>query len=104
MEDQNKMIERELMPLEEFKKYVSYKDKPVRDNPSIEIDLDHFVNFEAVKRFRSVRRAFRRGHISPYGEIYPKRPFSNKKPTRGRAMNELKKKIYGELKSQRKSA
>lgn len=100
MEEQNKMIERELMPLEEFKKYVSYKDKPVRDNPSIEIDLDHFVNFEAVKRFSSVRRAFRRGHISPYGVIYPKRPFSNKKPTKGRAMNELKKKIYGQLKSQ----
>ena len=104
MEEQNKMIERELMPLEEFKKYVSDTDKPIRDNPNMELDLDHFVNFEAVKRFKSVRRAFRRGHISPYGEIYPKRPFSNKKPTRGRAMNELKKKIYGELKSQRKSA
>ena len=104
MEEQNKMIERELMPLEEFKKYVSDTDKPIRDNPNMELDLDHFVNFEAVKRFKSVRRAFRRGLISPYGEIYPKRPFSNKKPTRGRAMNELKKKIYGELKSQRKSA
>lgn len=98
------MIERELMPLEEFKKYVSYEDKPVRDNPSMELDLDHFVNFEAVKKFKSVRRAFRRDHISPYGVVYPKRPFSNKKPTRGRAMNELKKKIYVELKSQRKSA
>ena len=104
MEEQNKMIERELMPLEEFKKYVSDMDKPIRDNPNMELDLDHFVNFEAVKKFRSFRRAFRRGHISPYGVIYPKRPFSNKKPTRGKAINELKKKIYGELKSQRKSA
>ena len=100
MEEQNKMIERELMPLEEFKKYVSDMDKPIGDNPNMELDLDHYVNFEAVKKFKSVRRAFRRGHISPYGVIYPKRPFSNKKPTKGRAMNELKKKIYGQLKAQ----
>ena len=104
MEEQKNTVERELMSLEEFEKYVSYEDKKSKEDPHLELDLEHFVNFEAVKKFKSVRRAFRRGHISPYGVIYPKRPFSNKKPTRGRAMNELKKKIYGELKSQRKSA
>lgn len=96
MEEKTNVVERAPMTEEEFKKYMeSFHD--------LGGGL-HLYTFEAVKRFRSVRRAFRRGHISPYGEIYPKRPFSNRKPTRGRAMNELKKKIYGELKSQRKSA
>ena len=86
------VVERAPMPEEEFKKYMeSFHD--------LGGGL-HLYTFEAVKRFRSVRRAFRRGHISPYGKIYPKRPFSNNKPTRGRAMNELKKKIYGQLKAQ----
>ena len=93
MEEQKNTVERELMPLEEFEKYVTPKE-----DFHMEIDLNHFTNFEAVKKFKSVRRAFRRGHISPYGVVYPK------KPTRGRAMNELKKKIYGQLKSQGKIA
>ena len=99
MEEQKNTVERELMPLEEFEKYVTPKE-----DFHMEIDLNHFTNFEAVKKFKSERRAFRRGHISPYGVVYPNRPFSNKKPTRGRAMNELKKKIYGQLKSQGKIA
>ena len=100
MEEHENRVESEVMPLEEFEKYVSYKDKKPKEGPHLELDLEHFVSFEAVKKFKSIRRAFKRGHISPYGVIYPKRPFSNKKPTKGRAMNELKKKIYGQLKSQ----
>ena len=100
MGEQEKTIERELMPLDEFEKYVSVEATKPKEELHLEIDLNHFVNFDAVKKFKSIRRAFRRGHISPYGVIYPKRPFSNKKPTKGRAMNELKKKIYGQLKSQ----
>lgn len=35
--------------------------------------------FSAVNKYRSVRRAFRRGHVDIYGRIYPKRPFNNRK-------------------------
>lgn len=95
MEEQ-RVVERKPMSEDEFKKYMeSFHD--------LGGGL-HLYTFEAVGKFKSVRRAFRRGHISPYGEIYPKRPFSNKKATKGRKMNELKKKIYAELKSQRQSA
>lgn len=96
MKEENKMVERAPMSEEEFRKNLS-------DFHDLGGGL-HLYTFEAVKRFKSVRRAFRRGHISPYGEIYPKRPFSNKKRTRGRKMNELKKQIYGELKASRSIA
>ena len=35
------------------------------------------LRFDAVSKFKSVKRAWRRGHISIYGFIYPKRPFKN---------------------------
>lgn len=52
-------------------------------------------NFMAVSRFRSVNRAFKRGHISFYGVIYPKRPFNNRtSKNNSRPFNEIKKHIY----------
>lgn len=56
------------------------------------------MSFEGVKKFKSIRRAIRRGNASIYGEVFPKRPFNSRKPTRGRSMNEDKKRIYGEIK------
>lgn len=65
--------------------------------------LPRWNNYYAVSKFKSVRRAIRKGYVDLFtGVVYPKRPFSNKKPTRGRKMNELKKQIYGLLKSENK--
>ena len=52
------------------------------------------ISFEGVGKFRSISRAFRRGHISSIGVIYPKRPFNNRK---NKAHNELKKQVYAEV-------
>ena len=58
--------------------------------------------FEAISKFKSVQRAFRRGHITTYGYIVPARPFHNKKNTckrkghHSRAYNEFKKRLYAE--------
>ena len=76
-------IERPLMTEDEFKEYIKAGSLRL---------------FGAVRKFKSVKRAMRRGHVSPIGEVYPKRPFSNKKPTKGREINEFKKVIYGRLK------
>ena len=58
------------------------------------------LRFEAVSRFKSVKRAWRRGHISDYGLIYPKRPFNNRTSKKNtRSFNELRKIIYGQLRS-----
>lgn len=56
------------------------------------------MSFEGVKKFKSIKRAIKRGNANIYGEVFPKRPFNNRKPTRGRSMNEAKKRIYGEIK------
>lgn len=58
------------------------------------------LGFEAVSKFKSVKRACRRGHISIYGFIYPKRPFNNRTSKKNtRPFNELRKAIYGQLRS-----
>ena len=59
--------------------------------------------FTGVSRFKSIKRAFKRGHVSPYGEVYPRRPFNNRANTSNRSnkhsrtTNQLRKQIYGEL-------
>ena len=60
--------------------------------------LPKWTNYSAVSKFKSVRRAIRRGHVDIMsGVIYPNRPFNNRKPTIGRSHNQLKKKIYGQI-------
>lgn len=75
--------ERPRMTEEEFKEYIK---------------SDYFKLFRTIRKFRSVKRAIRRGHVSPTGEPYPDRPFNNRKPTPGRSFNEKKKLIYERLK------
>lgn len=43
----------------------------------------HLRNYEGVKKFKSIRRAIRRGHVSIFGDVYPKRPFKNCKTKKG---------------------
>lgn len=102
MEEQ-KLVERPLMGEEEFKDYL--KDNRVDIVKDFyENNILHLRTYEAVKRFKSVRRAIRRGHVSLDGVIYPKRPFNNAKHKKG-SLNDEKKRIYEQLKHrQRKSA
>lgn len=76
-------IERPVMTEDEFKAYIKAGSLRL---------------FEAVGKFKSVKRAIRRGDVSPIGEIFPRRPFNNRKPTKGRHLNETKKIIYARLK------
>lgn len=102
MEEQ-KLVERPLMGEEEFKDYL--KDNRVDIVKDFyENDVLHLRTYDAVKRFKSVRRAIRRGHVSLDGVIYPKRPFNNAKHKKD-SLNDEKKRIYEQLKHrQRKSA
>ena len=75
------------MSNEEFEDYL-------KDNLSTNLNLH---TFEAVNKFKSVRRAIRRGHVSPDGVIYPKRPFNNAKHGKN-SINDKKKRIYEQLK------
>lgn len=102
MEEQ-KLVERTLMGEEEFKDYL--KDNRVDIIKDFyENNILHLRTYEAVKRFKSVRRAIKMGHISLDGIIYPKRPFNNAKHKKG-SLNDEKKRIYEQLKHrQRKTA
>ena len=107
MEEQ-KAVERSLMNEEEFKDYLE-KNRVDIVGDFYERNILHLVTYEAVSKFKSIRRAIRRGHVSLEGIIFPKRPFKNKANTCKRkkhhsgTINERKKMIYEQLKH-RKSA
>lgn len=104
MEEKFNLVERPLMSEEEFKKYLGNKADIVED-PLTEIF--NLRDYRAVGKFKSIRRAIRRGLVSPSGTICPKRPFNNRANTsrrkghHSRVMNEVKKSIYGQLKHRR---
>nr|DAI06283.1 MAG TPA: hypothetical protein [Crassvirales sp.] len=99
--EEQKTMERPLMDEEEFKDYMkNNRVDIVRDFQ--ERSILHLRTYEAVGRFKSVRRAIRRGHVSLDGFIYPKRPFNNSKHGKN-SLNDRKKMIYEQLKH-RKSA
>lgn len=98
MEEQKK-IERDLMSQEEFEDYISRG-----------IIVLHLITYDGVHRFKSIRRAMRRGHVTTDGIIMPRRPFNNKantskrKGVHSRSTNELKKRIYGQFKQYQRRA
>ena len=53
----------------------------------------HLRDYSSVKKFKSIRRAIRRGHVSIYGDIYPHRPFKNTKSKKGN-ITYTKKRLY----------
>jgi hypothetical protein len=97
MEEQK--IERSLMSQEEFEDYISKG-----------IMVLHLITYDGVHKFKSIRRAIRRGHVTTEGIIIPRRPFNNRantskrKGVHSRGTNELKKKIYGQLKQYQRRA
>lgn len=68
------------------------------------MDRNTIITLEAVKVFKSLQRAIRRGQVMSNGVIAPIRPFHNKantskrKGVHSRKFNEEKKKIYARLK------
>ena len=102
MEEQ-KTIERPLMSEEEFKDYME-KNRVDVVGDFYGKDILHLRTYEAVNKFKSVRRAIRRGNISPIGLTVPNKPFNNRGNTskrtniHSRSMNEYKKRLYEQLK------
>lgn len=66
------------------------------------MDNLYLRQFDAVRQFKSVRRAIRRGDVTESGIIVPRRPFNNRgnSSTRGshsRKDNEFKKDMYEQI-------
>lgn len=64
----------------------------------------NLISYDGVNKFKSIRRAIRRGLVSATGVIYPKRPFNNRSRNKGTRPLELRKEaIYGQLKHRQAS-
>lgn len=80
---------------EEFRKQihkaaVAHYDKVIED---FEKGILHLRGYSGVRKFKSIRRVIRRGHVSIFGEVYPKRPFKNIKSKKGN-ITYMKKRLY----------
>lgn len=53
----------------------------------------HLRDYSGVKKFKSIRRAIRRGRVSIFGDVYPKRPYKNIRSKRGN-ITYTKKRLY----------
>lgn len=84
---------------EEFKESTNKWKEDVAHNFIHESILPPWQNYNAVAKFKSVRRAIRRGKVDLYtGLVFPSRPFNNSKDTKGRRIDKLRKEIYGQYK------
>jgi hypothetical protein len=50
-----------------------------KEKKELKIDKLYLYFYNGVGKFKSIRRAIRRGNVSITGEIYPRRPFNNRK-------------------------
>lgn len=55
-------------------------------------------DLRGVSRFKSIRRAIRKGYCSIYGDIYPKRPFNNRKRNKKGDITNQRRKVYKHMK------
>lgn len=84
---------------EEFKERIKEFKEDIAHNFINESVLPPWQNYNAVMKFKSVRRAIRRGKVDLYtGLIFPDRPFNNRRNTKGRGVNKLRKGIYEQYK------
>lgn len=93
MEEEKKLTE----PIseEEFKKQIH--EAAINNHQQVLNDFEqgilHLRDYSGVRRFKSIRRAIKRGHVSIYGDVYPKRPFKNIKSAKGN-ITYTKKRLY----------
>lgn len=79
--------------MEEKRKYQQEKKDEFAEAFLTKNELPRYLSYNIASKFKSIRR----GRINLYtGLPFPRRPFSNRKPTPGRRFNELKKQIYGQ--------
>jgi len=94
--EEEKLVEGKPMSQEEFEDKL--QDVIEANRRKVVEDFEKGVlflrSYTAVSKFKSVRRAIKRGHASMWGDIYPRRPYNNRK------LNPQRKKlreIYGQI-------
>ena len=57
-------------------------------------------NFAGIGKFKSIRRAIKRGRVSIWGDVYPNKPYNNRKSHK-KSINSKKRRLYEQLVSKR---
>lgn len=79
---------------------MNQKENETEIKESIEESIDklNLITYQNVNKCKSIRRAIRRGTVSPYGVKYPKRPFNNRS---NKPLEDEKRAIYNNLKKKK---
>lgn len=98
-ETKNEIIEKKPVSDEEFQEKIhsvaeANREKLVKDFGD---GIIHLKDYNGIRKFSSIRRAIRRGHVSLFGDIYPRRPFNNRKRNKKGDVTYERRKIYGQL-------
>lgn len=93
---EEKLVEQNPMQLEEFKDKIAEVAEANRKKVYEDFNKGtlYLRSYIGVSKYKSIRRAIRRGHVSIWGDIYPKRPYNNRKSNPQR--KQLRE-IYGQV-------
>lgn len=93
---EEKLVEQNPMQLEEFKDKIAEVAEANRRKVYEDFNKGtlYLRSYIGVSKYKSIRRAIRRGHVSIWGDIYPRRPYNNRKSNPQR--KQLRE-IYGQV-------
>lgn len=93
---EEKLVEQNPMQLEEFKDKIAEVAEANRRKVYEDFNKGtlYLRSYIGVSKYKSIRRAIRRGHVSIWGDIYPRRPYNNRKSNPQR---KKLREIYGQV-------
>lgn len=93
---EEKLVEQNPMQLEEFKNKISEVAEANRKKVYEDFNKGtlYLKSYIGVSKYKSIRRAIRRGHVSIWGDLYPRRPYNNRKSNPQR---KKLREIYGQV-------
>ena len=98
-EKKDEIIEQKPVSEEEFKEKIHSVAEANRKKLLEDFNkgVIYLRNFSGIRMFKSIRRAIRRGHVSVFGDIYPKRPFNNRKRNKRGDITYERRRTYEQL-------
>lgn len=98
-EKKDEIIEQKPVSEEEFKEKIHSVAEANRKKLLEDFNkgVIYLRNFSGVRMFKSIRRVIRRGHVSIFGDIYPRRPFNNRKRNKRGDITYERRRTYEQL-------
>lgn len=98
-EKKDEIIEQKPVSEEEFKEKIHSVAEANRKKLLEDFNkgVIYLRNFSGVRMFKSIRRVIRRSHVSIFGDIYPRRPFNNRKRNKRGDITYERRRAYEQL-------